>query len=91
MLQNNWTRPTSRIAQSEFRKILRFRVVAEKSSLGAAEEVHLARAKYRQSKVGGGGGGSSRTQYEKIRRFVQKSFFSIEYRDLEKSVDPHAY
>ena len=90
MLQNNCTRPTSRIAQSEFRKILRFRVVAEKSSLGAAEQVHLARAKYRQSKVGGGGG-SSRTQYEKIRRFVQKSFFSIEYRDLEKSVDPHAY
>ena len=54
---------------------------SRKSSLGTAEEVHSARAKYRESKVGGGGG-SSRTQYEKTRRFVQKSFFSVEYRDL---------
>ena len=43
-----------------------------KSSLGAAEEIHSARAKYPESKVGGGGdggggGGSSRT-----RRFVNK-------------------
>ena len=30
---------------------------SRKSSLGAAEEVHSARAKYRESKVGGGGGG----------------------------------
>ena len=75
----------ARVAQSEIRKILRFRVVAEK--------VHSAREKYRESKVGRGGG-SSRTQYEtirfaskncvffrriprsrKIRRFGHKSFF----------------
>ena len=58
----------ARVAQSEFRKFLRFWVVAEK--------VHSARAKYSESKVEGGRGtGSSRIQYEKIRRFVQKSFF----------------
>ena len=46
---------------------------SRKSSLGAAGEVHSARAKYRESRVeSGGGGGSRRTQYEKIRRFVQK-------------------
>ena len=44
-----------------------------KSSLGAAEEVHSARAKHRESKVRGGG--SSLTRHEKIRRFVQKSDF----------------
>ena len=38
---------TNRVAQSEFRNILRFRVVAEKC--------HSARAKYRESQVGGGG------------------------------------
>ena len=49
---------------------------SRKNSLGAAEKVHSAPAKYRESKVGGGGGGvSSRTHYEKIRRFVQKSVF----------------
>ena len=55
---------------------------SRKSSLDAAEEVHSARAKY---KVGGGGGVSSRTQYERIRRLVQTTFFSVEYRDLEKN------
>ena len=35
----------------------------------------------------GGGGGSIRTHYEKIRRFVQKSFFSpVEYGDLESAM-----
>ena len=49
---------------------------SRKNSLSAAEEVHSARRKYcGESKVGGWGGGSSRTQYEKICRFVQKSFF----------------
>ena len=44
---------------------------SRKSSLSAAEEVHSACAKYRESKVGGGGGGcSSRTQYKNIRRIV---------------------
>ena len=38
----------SRVAQSEFRKILKFRVVAEK--------VHSARAKHRESSQVGGGG-----------------------------------
>ena len=50
---------------------MRLRVVAEKVR---SAEVHSARAKYRESKVGRGGG-SSRTQYDKIRRFVQKSVF----------------
>ena len=47
---------------------------SRRCSLGAAEKVHSARAKYRESKFGGGG--SSRIQYEQIRRFVQKSVFS---------------
>ena len=69
----------NRVAQSEFRKISGS---SRKSSLGAAEEVHSARAKSRESKVKGGG--SSWTQYEEIRRFVQKSFFSVELRGHEK-------
>ena len=48
-----------------------------KSSLGATEEVHSARAKYPESKVGGGGGGVVVTELstKKIRRFVKKWWF----------------
>ena len=61
---------------------------SRKSSLGAAEKVYSARAKYRESKVGGGGG-SSRTKYEKIRRFAPKIgfFFRRIPRVRKKSVD----
>ena len=75
-----------RVAQSEFRKFLRFRVVAEKVHL--AQPMRSTRRARNTASLKSRGGGSSRTQYEKIRRFVQKSvFFSVEYRDLEKSVD----
>ena len=71
-----------RVAQSEFRKILRFREVAKK--------VHSPQPKRftRSLKSGGGGGGGdrSRTQYEKIRRFVQNRFFCVEYRGLESAM-----
>ena len=46
-----------------------------KSSLGAAEEVHSARAKYPESKVGGGGVVETELSTKKIRRFVNIFFF----------------
>ena len=63
-----------RVAQSEFRKILRFRVVAEKVH-STQPQRFTRRARNTASLESGGGGFSSRTQYEKIRRFVQKSVF----------------
>ena len=58
-----------------------------KSSLGAAEEVHSARAKYPETKVGGGGVGGSCPSTKKIRRFVKETvLFFVEYRDLESAM-----
>ena len=68
-----------RVAQSEFRKILRFWVVAEK--VHSAQPKRFTRRARNPASLTWGGGGSSRTQYEKIRRFVPKSVFSVEYRD----------
>ena len=60
---------------------------SRKISLGTAEEVHSARAST-ASLTSGGGEGSSRTQYEKSLDSSRNCvFFSVEYRDLEKSVD----
>ena len=71
-------------------KILRFRVVAEKVH-SAQPKRFTRRARHTaslKSGGGGGGGGCSRTQYEKIRRFVQKSvFFRRIPRSRKKSVD----
>ena len=60
-----------------------------KSSLGAAEEVHSARAKKPESKVGEGGGWVvvAELSTKKIRRFVKKIVvFFVEYRDLESAM-----
>ena len=64
-----------RVAQSEFRKILRFRVVAEKVYSAQRKKFNRRARNTANLKSGGGGGCSSRTQYEKIRRFGNKSFF----------------
>ena len=70
----------TRVAQSEFRKILRFRVVAENVYSAQPKRFTRRAAKYRESKVGGG---SSRTQYEKTVDSSKNRLFSVEYRDLE--------
>ena len=59
-----------------------------KSSLGAAEEVHSARAKYPETKVGGGGWVVvAEPSTKKIRRFVKEIvLFFVEYRDLESAM-----
>ena len=49
-----WPAWVCRVAQSEFSKNPEISDSSRKSSLGAAEEVHSAGAKYRESKVRGG-------------------------------------
>ena len=50
--------------------------------LGVAEEVHSARAKYRESKFGGGVVAELSTK--KAVDSSKNLFFPVEYRDLEK-------
>ena len=76
-----------RVAQSEFRKLLRFRVVAEKVHLAQPNRFTRRARNIASLKSGRGGGVVAELNTKKSVDSSKNRFFSVVYRGLKKSVD----
>ena len=70
-----------RVAQSEFRKILRFRVVAE--NVHSAQPKRFTRRARNTASLKSGGGVVAELSTKKSVDSSKNRFFSVEYRNLE--------